>query len=165
MKDNRLKQQLRKWFWKFFCPCHLHNIKATSKWISRSIPLCYEIRHIMLCSCDMPSVTANESSHQDLIQRDSALLVTQWTGVPISLFKSFFITQIPTLALGLSDTYSCECSLSVWFLAEWTNGPMIRLPGETASASLVALAVLLPSLCLRCLAAAWSWQTWALASD
>lgn len=50
-------------------------------------------------------------------------------------------------------------------LSDWTSGPMIRLPGGTASESPVAFAVLLPSLSLRCPVAAAPWQKQAPASD
>lgn len=51
------------------------------------------------------------------------------------------------------------------YLSDWTSGPMIKLPGGTASESPVAFAVLLPSLFLRCPVAAAPWQKQAPASD
>lgn len=123
----------------------------------------------MPCSCDMPLVIVNESTAIKISSNMtiSNKFITQWRGVPISqsLSLSHYSNTYYSSVSYQIHKLLCRCSQNMSALAEWTKDPMIRLPGETASESLAALAVLLPSLCLRCLAVAWSWQTWALASD
>ncbi len=64
-----------------------------------------------------------------------------------------------TFLSSIQSMPRCACH------SDWTSGPMIRLPGGTASESPVAFVVLLPSLSLRCPVAAAPWQKQAPASD